>query len=718
MTFPRTASSLALAAVLLAPQVLVATPFQDSATSDAAVLQPTAHPPLPSEPEELWLTPSGAAGRTGQAGLLLRFAQGVEQFREERYAEALRSFNTPGLSSSPLADYAVYYRGLTHLRLNDIEKGRQTLSSLKDRPLEGYLSYAAVLARAEAAELDDDFTAAIALYEQLAASNPPSPEMVLYRLGRAAETAKDMKRAAAAYLRVRYEFPLAEEAALADTALEALEGVEPKPNTQATLEQDLGRAERLFSARRYALARDAFTSIAPLAVGDERERVDIRIAECDYYLRRYRATRDGLAPYLSIGARAAEAQFFHLAALRELGEQDEYLARVRALVDRFPDSSWAEEALNNLGTHFILVNEDARATEAFRELLERFPNGDRAPRAAWKYGWWEYKNGRYEETVRVFEIAAATFRRSDYRPSWIYWAARARERLGDKTQAAERYRLVTTDYLNSYYGRLATRRLEQLDQVARTAYGPAPSSTDQPAPLPPTGNLIRLLLSLGLEEDALNELTYAQHQWGSSPAIEATMAWVYNRQGDLRRAINQMRRAYPQHMTAVGGSKLPDELLRIIFPMAYWESIRKHARARQLDPYLVAALIAQESTFDPAIRSAANAYGLMQVVPGTGRRLARSLGIRYRGVSTLTSADINLRMGTLYFSRLVRQFGGVHLALAAYNAGESRVVRWMAERPGLDRDEFIDDIPFPETQNYVKRILGTAEDYRTLYGGR
>jgi soluble lytic murein transglycosylase len=64
----------------------------------------------------------------------------------------------------------------------------------------------------------------------------------------------------------------------------------------------------------------------------------------------------------------------------------------------------------------------------------------------------------------------------------------------------------------------------------------------------------------------------------------------------------------------------------------------------------------------------------------------------------------------------VRRFGGIYYALASYNAGENRVVRWKAERPGLDEDEFIDDIPFPETQNYVKRILGTAEDYRLLYG--
>jgi len=82
----------------------------------------------------------------------------------------------------------------------------------------------------------------------------------------------------------------------------------------------------------------------------------------------------------------------------------------------------------------------------------------------------------------------------------------------------------------------------------------------------------------------------------------------------------------------------------------------------------------------------------------------------------LTNGDTNIRLGTLYFKRLVSQFGGPYYALASYNAGENRVVRWKIERPGMDEDEFIDDIPFPETQNYVKRVLGIAEDYRRLYG--
>ncbi len=177
-----------------------------------------------------------------------------------------------------------------------------------------------------------------------------------------------------------------------------------------------------------------------------------------------------------------------------------------------------------------------------------------------------------------------------------------------------------------------------------------------------------------------------------------------------------MKRAYPQYLAA-GGEQIPADVLRVLFPVNYWALIKRYSAERQLDPYMIAALIAQESTFTADVRSAANAYGLMQLLPSTGRQYARTLQIRRRfSIGKLTTAETNIRMGTAYFADLVRQFGGVHYALATYNAGPNRVARWISERPGIDRDEFIDDIPFPETQNYVKKILGTAEDYRRLYG--
>jgi soluble lytic murein transglycosylase len=197
--------------------------------------------------------------------------------------------------------------------------------------------------------------------------------------------------------------------------------------------------------------------------------------------------------------------------------------------------------------------------------------------------------------------------------------------------------------------------------------------------------------------------------------VRATLGYVYARQGDLRRGINAIKRAYPQYLAA-NEDELPAEALQVLFPVAYWDLIRTHAPAQKLDPYLVAALMAQESTFDAGIVSHANAVGLMQIVPATGRSYARRLRIPRYSSSRLTDPATNVKIGTAYFADLVDRFGGVPYALASYNAGPAAVARWMAERPGIAADEFIDDIPYPETQNYVRKILGTAEDYRRIYG--
>jgi soluble lytic murein transglycosylase len=212
----------------------------------------------------------------------------------------------------------------------------------------------------------------------------------------------------------------------------------------------------------------------------------------------------------------------------------------------------------------------------------------------------------------------------------------------------------------------------------------------------------------------MGELQYAQRIWGDSPQLQATIALTHHRIGNVRAGINAMKRAYPQYLAA-GGETLPPEILQVIFPVDYWPLLQKYAKQRNLDPYLVAALVAQESNFDREVRSHANAWGLMQILPSTGRSYARKLGVRPFSTKRLTEAEVNVRLGTQIFADSIKKHGGVHFALAAYNAGDSRVVRWQREKPGLPQDEFIDDIPFPETQNYVKRILGTAEDYRFLY---
>ena len=681
----------------------------------AQPLTATAHAPLPRDPLQLWLAPKYAGLRSKPA--VAKFRTGVRLHAEARYTEALPLVSVP-MSEPLLADYAAFYTGLTELRLSQLDKAEATFARLLQRPLEGYLREAVRLHAAETAEARGDHRRAAAIYKQLASERTLNPADVLMRLARSSHASNDTAGAAKAWARVFYEFPLSAEAAFAEQELDTRGLWQPLTPGSARYSFELGRAERLFGAKRYAEARKAFSRLEPLASGKDDELVALRIAESDHYMGRHAAARTALEPYTRRASRQAEAQFFYLTATRELGHHDEYVRLARELVAAWPQESWAEETLNNLGTHFILIDEDERAVGVFAELLERFPEGRRAPRAAWKTGWWAYRKGQYDRTTKIFETAAARFPRSDYRSGWLYWTARSYDRLDDTDRARARYALVVADYGNTYYGRLAARILDERRALSsvRTDVVTAALEADVPS-LPPTEGLIRALIAHELYGDAMQELQYAQRTWGDSPAIEATMGLVYSKLGDLRRGINAMKRAYPQYM-ASGGEQLPDDLLEVLFPVAYWDLIRKHARARGLDPFLIAALMAQESTFDPAIRSRANAIGLMQILPSTGRQYARKIGIRRFRTSMLTQPETNIRLGTTIFADLSKKFGGTHFALASYNAGETAVRQWIAERPGLDRDEFIDDIPYPETQNYVKKIVGTAEDYRRLYASR
>ena len=667
-------------------------------------------------PPELWLAPSGAADPARSP-----FALAVANFNNGKPAAAEPVF-AKAVGDPVLGGYARLYLGRAQLaagRAGDASSTAQQL--LRAAPL-GRLNEAALWLAADAADDAKDWPTEIRALQWLTGlAASAAPERAWLQLGRTELKAGDRQRALEAFAKVYYEFALTDQAGDAADEMKKLVAAPFLP-TPDSYTLDLGRAQQLYGARHYTDARKAFDALRPLAKGPDRALISLRLAECDYGLRRYSAARDGVLAYLDQNVTdATEAQFFYIATLRELGHGDAYVAAAQAFVDQHPGEQFAEDTLNDLGSYYIRQDDDGKAAAVFTQLIQRFPTGPHADRAAWKAGWWAFRNTDYATTIGTFQTAAVQLRRSDYRPMWLYWTARAQAASGDREGARLTYRAVVTDYRNSYYGREATRALEQF----RAPAGPSAPSPVSPArrempptitagPPPSNATLVRALLAAGLYDDAIAELKAAQRESGTSPIIEATIAYALNRRGDLRPGITAMRHAYPQFI-AEGGEALPTSILTVIFPVDYWSLIYKYATARSLDPYLMAALIAQESTFEADVKSTANAWGLMQVLPSTGRQYAARLGIKPFRTARLTEPETNIRIGMAYFADLVRQFGSVAPALAAYNAGDDRASRWLAERPGLSRDEFIDDIPFPETQNYVKRIIGQAEDYRLLY---
>ncbi|MFN8058945.1 MAG: transglycosylase SLT domain-containing protein [Vicinamibacterales bacterium] len=714
MTFRPVRSWIAVTALCAAGAIPVAgQPGGEPSPTAVAGLAPTARPALPAALRDYWLVPSSPSPDAASPAVTA-FARAVRLYRDGKAQEAAILINPAALASTPLAAYAHYYRAMALLALERYAEARVSFGAARALNPDGALRVAAPMGEARAAEALNDFPAASVLYRQALADHADEPDQVLAGLARADAATGRPESVLEDLRRLYLEYPTSELATGLRGQIDDLAA--SLGRARPTFAEEVARVDLLLAARDYGDARLALERLVVEAPEADRESLSLKLAMADLKLRRYQAVPELVQPYLRDGAHADEARYAFLTAQRGLKRTADYGGGVQRLVADYPASPWSELALNDLATYYLLTDEDEKAASVFREMTERFPQGANGDRAAWRYGWWLYRSRDFTAAADVLERAGGRFPRSDYRPSFLYWAGRAHENAGHTAEASARYDLAVGDYGSSYYGRLARGRLEAL---GGTHVSPPPGAATTPEaelPVEPlvTAPLVRFLLSADLYDDAVAELQYAKRAWGDSPKLMATTAWAYHRQGDLRRAITLMKRAYPQYLSE--GDVLPIEIQRVLFPLQYWDVIRQHSDERGLDPYLVSALIAQESTFSPTVKSSANAYGLMQILPRTGRQLARAQGIASFTTATLTQPEPNVRLGTTLVARLIDRFADMHLVLASYNAGDDRVRRWLAQRPGLPADEFIEDIPFPETQNYVKKILGTAEDYRRLYG--
>src|SRR5581483_1621809 len=226
-----------------------------------------------------------------------------------------------------------------------------------------------------------------------------------------------------------------------------------------------------------------------------------------------------------------------------------------------------------------------------------------------------------------------------------------------------------------------------------------------------------LLESAWLIDLAIDELRYVTSDNQLSAWAGAEMARLEGARGRFHVSLRYAKRYIPGYL-AFTLYDLPRPLWEALFPLPWWEQIKKQASAAHVDPYLVAGLIRQESEFDPQARSRSNARGLMQLLPSTARSMARKVADRRARRYTLANLyvpDINLVYGTFYLKKVLDQFDGTpEYALAGYNAGENRVVQWLRDGSFEDAAEFVESIPYTETRDYVQAVLRNAALYRQL----
>jgi soluble lytic murein transglycosylase len=229
----------------------------------------------------------------------------------------------------------------------------------------------------------------------------------------------------------------------------------------------------------------------------------------------------------------------------------------------------------------------------------------------------------------------------------------------------------------------------------------------------------QLLKLAGLDDMAENELKFGASDDDEQTNIYAfELAKLVSARGAPDQALRFIKHYAPGYLY-MPLDQAPVDFWELAFPLPVRAAIERHSRAQSLDPFLVAALIRQESEFNVKVVSYANAYGLMQLVPATGRELARHFGIRRLNTAQLLTADRNLQLGTYYFRKLLNSYDGEpEIALAAYNAGPSRANSWRTWGPFREPAEFVETVPFHQTRGYIQIVLRNADVYRRLYAGK
>jgi soluble lytic murein transglycosylase len=641
---------------------------------------------------------------------LAHLAAGLRLLDADKPKEAVAELTQPDVERALLSDRALLALGQAQEALSRPDAAVEAYLAAADAPD----SAVACFALPKAAQLlvaAGRKQAAIPALERIATSCPSAAPPALLALGDARLVAGDRAGAAAAFDAVDRGYPAAEEARQARARLRPLASLLPPRSTQERALLLLERGEALLAARQTNDGIAALRQI-PLASlpAEQADRARVVLGRALVSRGRSHEARSLLQKVGPGSPYAAEAAY-QLA--RDRARRTHTPDAFELVADRFPNTHGGEEALLAIANHYQKDALDELALPWWRRLLSEYPDGRHVERAAWVVGWGDFRARRYEDAARTLETAARLRPPSGATPGLLYWAARARLALAQIDRARLLLEETVQRYKYAYHGLRAREALARLGGPSPSE-GPAFVAVTPPAgpPLPePRATRLRGLLLIDALEEADDELQLVPQ----TSLVKATRAWIDWREGRLRPAITAMKSAYPEWI-GEAGDRLPDEVWRILFPLRYESTLRESAQEEGLDPALVAAIILQESTFDTAALSRAGARGLMQVMPATGRRIARDKGVRYRRAA-LHDPEISLDFGTHYLRKMSDRFSGdVEKVLAAYNAGPHRVDAWTAVRGELSSEDFIESIPFSETRTYVMIVLANREQYRRLYG--
>ena len=437
------------------------------------------------------------------------------------------------------------------------------------------------------------------------------------------------------------------------------------------------------------------------------------------------------------------------------GNYERAIAALEKMANHYPDSELADDAIY-WSAYFKEQNGDLNgALLSYYDLINKYPNSQSAPAAIWRIGKTYYWNSDFKNAATYLHIAQ-NYPPGEDSPRCAFFEAKAQERLGNQAAALDIYGKLVKRFDHSYYAyrakdklkskglalnepatfdneefSLALNNLDEKDQEGLAAVMEIWEQTKvSPDQLEGSQEVqahlakYKELMSLGVTEYAADEARYLVNLTSDSEkdSAQTKLGEMLIRSGEYKTPIKFADRKVRDAIVAGKAAALPKKIWQLAYPKGYWANVAAKAGAFGVDPYLVLAVIREESRFNPRAVSHSGARGLMQIMPRTGRAIALDLdksGFRTRKLFT---PALNIEMGSYYLSNLVKNFqGNVYLSLAGYNGGPNKIKKYVKSwyndnLSSVDIDEFIESIPGRETRLYVQKVMGSYFEYKRLYG--
>ena len=399
-------------------------------------------------------------------------------------------------------------------------------------------------------------------------------------------------------------------------------------------------------------------------------------------------------------------------------QENEAIGAYSELARLHPASEWADDALWQAAKSAERRNQFALAEGFYHRLAQNYAESDYADEARWSVGFSRYCREQYREAMDLFLVSSQQAREPHIVDQSLFWAGKTAERLGMREKSVEYFQRAAEGFPRSYYSARALNRgyghglPPQLNAGNRSVL-----AADRFSLAIGEAFLRRAaaLAGLGLRNQARNEMRRVEQLNGEDVEALREVRVQYLALGFPDRAFRLSNRIYAL-------AEAEQEFAHL-YPDYYWEQVQHQSEVVGIDPHLVLSVIRQESSFQKDAVSRAGAIGLMQIMPQTGKVLARKVGLRRFRRSSLFDPQVSIRLGSRYLAEQVRRFSqgpttelGYELGLAAYNAGPHIARAWTKRFDFEDPDAFVERIPYKETRLYVKLVLKNYTIYKALSG--